>query len=338
MNKWSEKTVLVTGATGLIGSHIVDELMKMGNVKVIALSRSAEKLEKGFAEYIGNKNFSYIAQNVTEPLNLEEESVDYIFHAAGPMEGKIIANYPVDVIKPNILGTMNCLEFLHKQQETKGIKGRMVLFSSVTVYGNNTETDIRVKETDTQVTEVLESGSAPYSQSKRMSEVIALAYAKQFGVDVVIARFSTVYGNTRFIPDTAFYEFINKSVAGENIVLNGSGFARRDNIYVDDAVKGVLVLAISGLAGEAYNVSSGADMGNFLAVDEIAQVISQTANKKYGRLKENSVRVLCNNQSNNKRKAGVILDNTKLQVLGWQLEHSFADGISKTLANYNRGK
>ena len=68
MNKWSEKTVLVTGATGLIGSHIVDELMKMGNVKVIALSRSAEKLEKGFAEYIGNKNFSYIAQNVTRTV------------------------------------------------------------------------------------------------------------------------------------------------------------------------------------------------------------------------------------------------------------------------------
>jgi len=336
MNKWSGKTVLVTGATGLIGSHIVDSLMAMSDVQVIALSRSEKKLKTGFAEYLDKANFQYIVQDISEPLNLDNQIIDFIFHAAGPMEGKIIVNYPVDVIKPNIIGTMNCLEFLHKQHETKNIKGRLILFSSVTVYGNNTETDIRVKETDTQVTEVLEADGAPYSQSKRMSEVIALAYAKQFNIDIVIARFSTVYGNTRFIPDTAFYEFINKSVAGDDIVLNGSGFARRDNIYIDDAIKGVLLLAVSGKTGEAYNISSGADMGNYLAVDEIARVIAQVANNKYGRIDDKAVKIQCKNSEHNKRNVGLMLDNTKLKALGWRIETSFEEGINKTLEKYRQ--
>lgn len=334
MDSFSGKTVLVTGATGLIGSHIVDALMRMGDVDVVALSRSHQKLEEGFADYIGKPNFRYIAQDITIPLQLPDLAVDFIFHAAGPMEGEIIANFPVNVIEPNIIGTKNCLDFLIQQNESSKVSGRLILFSSVTVYGNNSDKDIKVTEIDTNITEALTSKTAPYSQSKRMSEVIALAYVKQYYCDVVIARFSTVYGNTRFIPNTAFYEFIKKAGLGENIVLNGSGFAKRDNIYIDDAVKAVLLLAQKGKSGEAYNISSGAELGNFLAVDEIADIIAEITNKIYRKVNENATKVIRKEGVSSSRKAGLILDNSKLKALGWAVETSFEQGIRHTVKEY----
>lgn len=112
------------------------------------------------------------------------------------MENKIIDKYPLEVMKPNIMGAINCLEFLKKQKEERSVSGRMVIFSSVTIYGNITGNDLVVGEEDTQVTIPLDASNAIYSQSKRMSEVISRAYSKQYGLDIVIARLSTVYGNT----------------------------------------------------------------------------------------------------------------------------------------------
>ena len=95
MNDFSGKTVLVTGATGLIGSNIVDRFMAIGDVKVIALARNKEKLEKGFSDYIGNKNFDMVIQDICTPINLAKNiKVDYIFHAAGEMTGEVINNRP----------------------------------------------------------------------------------------------------------------------------------------------------------------------------------------------------------------------------------------------------
>lgn len=332
MNSYSNRTVLITGATGLIGSHIVDVLMAQEDVRVIALSRSESKLKSGFSEYLNHPNFIIAAKDVAEPFDFKEQ-IDFIFHAAGPMEGKVIKNRPMDVIYPNLTGTVNCLELLRKQENETGIKGRMILFSSVTVYGNNTNIDLTVQEKDTQITEELESGSAPYSQSKRMSEVMTYAFCRQFGVDAVIGRFSTVYGNTRFIPDTAFFEFIKKGINSENITLNSSGLPRRDNIYIDDAVNGILTIGAKGTTGEAYNISSNGELGNYASVDEIAQVIAQTANLRNS---EKTVEVNFKSDITGNRKPGIKLDNTKLKDLGWTLTVSLQEGIENTMKEFSR--
>ena len=99
MNNFSGKTVLVTGATGLIGSNIVDKFMSMGDVKVIALSRNKDKLERVFDKYLSRTNFSYIAKDICGPLDLSER-IDCIFHAASPISGAVISEQPVNVILP----------------------------------------------------------------------------------------------------------------------------------------------------------------------------------------------------------------------------------------------
>lgn len=329
MLTFSDKTVLVTGATGLIGSHIVDALMAMGDVKVIALSRSKEKLESGFAEYLNNPNFSYIAQDVCEPIDLSV-TVDIIFHAASLVGGKPTAMRPMDAINPNLLGTQNCLDLLLRQRETTCVNGRMVLFSSVTIYGNTEQHDVTVTEDDTAVTERLDTTSAPYSQSKRISEVIALAYYRQFGIDVVIVRPSTVYGPTRFTSGTVFYDFLERAFAGQDIMINNPCAARRDNIYIDDAVSALLWICQKGASGQAYNVSSNGEKGNFAAVDEIAQQIADSVNMQLAG--SHKVSVMYGESQASKRNAGIKLDNTKLKTLGWELQISMEEGIRCTVS------
>jgi nucleoside-diphosphate-sugar epimerase len=334
VNSFANKRVLITGATGLIGNGLVHHLMKFKNVHVVAVSRSERKLRKCFSRYQNNPNFSLVAHDVSLPFSFIVYPIDFIFHAASPQENKVISESPVDVINANLLGTINCLDVLRKQEIAQNVKGRLILFSSVTVYGNNTNKNLVVKEGDTSVTDIIESNGAPYSQSKRMAEVIVRAYAKQFGVDVVISRLSTVYGDAIIKTDTAFFEFIKKAVSGKNIQLRNTMLPRRDNIYLDDAISGLLTIALKGKTNEAYNISSNGELENFLAVDEIARIIADEANRRVGTARA-PINVIYGDCTKGKRKPGVILDNSKLKKLGWILSTSINDGIAKTFDSCN---
>lgn len=333
MNFFSGKTILVTGATGLIGSNLIDTLIKIEGVKIIALSFTEEKLKKTFNKYIENKNFRYIARDISLGLEDIEETIDICFHAAGSTEGSKVSNYPVDIIMPNLIGIKNCCDFMVSQYKNKKVKGRLILFSSATIYANNTNEDLVVKEEDTNYTEALNGNNASYSQSKRMVEVIAQAYKKQFDIDFVTARFSYVYGSTVSIPNTAFFEFIKKSIRREDIVINKANTPRRDNIYVDDVVKALLIISEKGISGETYNVSSNQEKGNYLAIDEIASIIAEVSNDYYSKMENfRNISVILN-ETTSKRNPGLILDNGKLKELGWNVETDFREGIRKTIEN-----
>ncbi len=327
-NTFTDKRILITGATGLIGSNLVDRLMCLGVSQLIVTGRNKAKLIKTFAEYIDNPCFMVIEHDASDSFPPKIKDLDFIFHAAGPMERDIVMNKPVSVILPNITGTINCLEFLKNQQISTGKKGRLIVFSSVTVYANPTNEDYTAVENDTTHAISLDQPYACYAESKRMAEVIAQSYKRQYDVDIVIARFSTVYGYCKNIPDTAFFEFIKKAIAGETITINGSGIPRRDNIYVDDAVDGVLTIAAEGETGEAYNISSNGDLDNFAAIDEIAGLIAKLTAEKFG--KKNINLIIPDNKL--RRKPGLLLNNEKLKNLGWKLIYSHNEGIIKTIS------
>ena len=319
------KNILVTGATGLIGYNLVCRLLNEGVSTLYATGRSIKKLSSTFDDYSDKKNLVLLAHDAATPFPAEIKDLDYIFHAAGPMERKIVMNCPVDVIMPNIVGSINCLEYLRKQEEETGKKGRIILFSSVTVYNNPTNEDYVATEDVTNYAISLDAPSACYAESKRMTEVIAKSYVKQYGVDAVIARFSTVYGPTKNIPDTAFYEFIKKSIVGENIMVNSNGSPRRDNIYIDDAINGLLAVTLKGIVGESYNISSNGEKGNYVAVDEIAKKTVVVADKG----SEVNCKTYCA-----ERKPGLILDNRKLKAVGWNIQCSLEEGIKRTITSF----
>lgn len=317
MNAFDRKRILITGATGLMGKNLTERLLEAG-ASVIALGRTEEKIKKVFSRHLCNDNFSYIVSNISSSFP-DVDKIDYIFHAASPISGTEIRTFPVDTISANIYGVRNCLEFLRKQGY-----GRLVVFSSATAYGNfNLTEDITVTEDMTDKADALHTSNTPYSESKRMVEVLARAYGIQYGVDSVIVRIGYVYGYTNPRPNTAFYEFIGKAICGESITLNNSGMGRRDNIYVDDVVKGLILVAAEGVNGEAYNLSSNGDLGNFRAIDEIAEIIANVAGV------EAIVKPI-----EGKRKPGMKMDNRKAKALGWSVEVGLEEGIVRTVKAY----
>lgn len=324
MDSFKDKKILITGATGLIGRHLTWKLLDAGAC-VIATGRSQEKLNQVFSNCTTEGKLFFITNDIAKSFPKIEQEIDYVFHASSPISGAEIRNYPVDTISANIEGIRNCLEYLKKQGH-----GRLIVFSSATAYGNYDLTeDMVVTEEMTSTADALHTSNSPYSESKRMIEVLARAYHKQYGVDYVTVRIAYVYGYTNPRPNTAFYEFIGKAIRGENIVLNASGIGRRDNIHVDDVVNGIILVAEKGKTDEAYNISSNGELGNFVAIDEIAEMIAGSASKLSKRdIKVIGKSLIC------KRKHGLKMDNTKTKTLGWNVNISITDGIEKTVSAY----
>lgn len=318
----NNKTVLVTGATGLIGYNLTHALLKNGN-KVIALGRSKDKILGCYEKYIGKVVFDYIAADISKcPLNISEP-IDYIFHAAGSIALDTIVNRPMDIIAPNITGTELCLEFLRQQEKTTGKRGRLIYFSSEAVYGKSTF-DRNVCENETELSDALTDKRTPYSHSKRMAEVIVNSYSKQFNVDALSVRFAWVYGNAKYKAKQALFDFIEDALAGKDIYIKNPDTPRRDNIFMKDAIDALLVVAEYGKTGEAYNISSNGDKGNYAAADEIASIIVSIVNKKYN---NKNVKIFYEKEPSARRMGGVLMNNTKLKELGWELSTSLREGI-----------
>lgn len=315
--------VLVSGATGLLGRHLVIALLDNG-AQVIALGRNENKLKRCYKEMLDNENLLLLSGNLINGVPAQIEKIDYIFHAAGSISGSVIREKPIEIIESNIVGLRNCLEYIRKQGH-----GRVIVFSSATVYGNRFEGETEVIEEDTSLCEPLYGENIAYSESKRMCEVLATAYSKQFDVEVVIARLSYVYGYANPAPQTAFYSFIDSALDGADIVIQSAGLPCRDNIYVEDAVSGLLTIAIKGRKGEAYNISSNGDLNNYKAMDQIANIISDISKEKG--ISAISVKVSKNDSG---RKPGMKMNNDKLKALGWNVLTDISLGIEKTLMCY----
>lgn len=321
MNYFDGKRILITGATGLVCSHLVMYFLKNTNAKIYALGRSKNKLHKLFGAYPVER-IKCLAQDVSEPIDIQE-TLDYIFHGAGPIDSITIQEKPMDVVLPNIVGLLNCYKLIKTQKVSKC---QIIVFSSATVYGSVDESDKRVSENSVFSVESYNMRNAPYSQSKVMQEIIAYSMFKQYAIDVRIVRLSYVYGDTYFRPNTAFYQFIDMIKEGNDIIINNSGLPRRDNIFVDDVVSGLLTVAKKGVPGEVYNISSGGDNDSFAAIDEMAQILAKVGSERYGKNLKVDYK-----QKSEKRSAGIILDNSKLKHLGWKPKISLEEGIRKIL-------
>lgn len=315
-------TVLITGATGLLGSNLTKECMRHG-ARVIALGRSEEKLQGCFSEYLQTGAITLVAADVQDIDKRINEPVDYIFHAAGPIEFSTIINKPMDIIAPNVIGTISCLNFLRNQSQK--VCGRLVYFSSEAVYGKN-EIDRTVSEGDTEYTDSLQMARAPYSHSKRMAEVIVNGYVKQYGLNAINVRLSWIYGNAKYRPKQALFDFIQRALEGKDIVIRNPNTPRRDNLYMTDAMSALMSVAEKGLSGEVYNISSNGDKENYVGADEIAETVVDIINKEYG--KNSKVIYEC---QPSKREGGIKMNNSKLKQLGWNVSVGLREGMSKLI-------
>jgi len=309
------KSILITGATGLIGVQMIDALMLLGDVKVYAVGRSKAKAESRLGEYFSSDNFVFLEQDVREafPENLQ---VDYIIPLASNTHPLAYSQYPIETILINTLGAQHALELAKRC-------GAVVLYpSTVEVYGNAIGNDVFTEDYTGKLN--LSNSRSCYTESKRLSEALCQSYAAEAGVVVKIARLSRVIGPTMLESDTkASSQFLKKAMAGEDIVLKSEGKQYYSYTYVADAVAALLFVMLHGENAVAYNVAC--DACN-IHLRDFAQLCADCVGKQ----------VVFDLPTEAERKGfsiamNAILDTTKLSALGFMPKYEMADAIKRTI-------
>ena len=324
-----DKSFLVTGASGLIGSCIID-LLALANENgktnhIYALGRNAKRIKNRFSDNLESAYFHIIEQDICCPLD-DSFHFDYIIHCASYADPIKYAKYPVETMKTNMLGGINVLEYAKKHKEC-----RVELLSSFEVYGNAGKSEY--SETDVGILDFNQL-RACYPESKRVLETLAKSYLEEYGVQVIIGRLSSVYGPTMTIDDSkAHAQFIRNAIEGKSIVLKSKGEQKRTYCYVMDAVSGIMCVLFRGKIGETYNISYEKSV---ITIAALAQIIADKAESK----------VVFDAPSDAEKKGfstsqDCILNNNKLKALGWEgrydLNHGITECISILSNNFGKG-
>lgn len=320
--KFAGKTVLMSGGSGLIGSCLVDVLMKRNSMedlgcRVIALGRSEERARERFARYWDDPLFSFVSHDINLPLALAG-SADYVIHLASNTHPVAYATEPVQTIMTNITGLQNMLEFARSCGAS-----RFAFASSNEVYGEN-RGDAELF--DEKYCGYIDSNTlrAGYPESKRCGEALCQAYAKQYGLDVVIPRFTRSFGPTLLSSDTkALSQFLRNAVRRENIVLKSAGTQHYSYTYVADAVCGLLYVLLLGAPGEAYNI---ADMSGDITLRDLAAELASIAGTKVVFDIPDATEAAGFSKATKAR-----LSSAKLQALGWRCLFPIRTGLNHTV-------
>lgn len=321
-DKLQNKTLLITGATGMIASVIIDILMyrvinhKL-NLNIIAVSRSEEKAMARFGAYRDEPHFTYLSHDITKPLP-EVGDVDFMLHAASNTHPRQYATDPIGTITANVQGTYNLLDYasVHKCE-------RFFLFSSVEIYGENKNDVDKFDESYLGYIDCNTTRSG-YPESKRLAESLCNAFAAQRQQDFVIGRFSRVYGPTMLPTDSkAIAQFIHKAVAGENIILKSEGNQLYSYTYVVDAATAALYLLLLGEGGSAVNIC---DEASDIKLKDLAAILAnKTGSKVIFELPDDV------EKSGYSTATKAILDGSKIKALGWEPYTHIEDGLEKTV-------
>lgn len=307
-------SVLVTGATGLLGKPVADTLTRLNEVKnagigVYAASRSEESFA---ARFENKKGLFYLAYNLNERL---DGKFDYIIHAASNADPKMFAEDPVGTMTANFTGACNLLE----NARERGC-GRFLFVSSGEVYGQyDGKTDAFGEDYSGRVDFTEPRGC--YPSAKRAAENLAACYAYQYGVDTVTVRPSHTYGPTQLKRDSrAMSQFFRAASEGRDIVLKSTGETVRSYTCVFDAVSGIFTVLLKGARGEAYNIANSASAVSIAALArEIASYAGVKVVFDIGEVKG----------------AGSIsrgvLSGEKLEKLGWRPKYPLSRGAVTTL-------
>lgn len=322
--KLTGKRVMLSGATGLIGSFLVDVLMEKNvadalNCTVYALGRNEKKAKSRFSKYVSDSHLVFIPCDVKQPLVRDDlGTADYILHLASNTHPMQYSTDPIGTITTNIIGLQNMLNFAVEHHAS-----RFVFASSNEIYGEN--------RGDTELFDENYCGyinpntlRAGYPESKRCGEALCQAYKAQKGLDVVIPRLTRSYGPTMLMSDTkAISQFIRRGIAEENIVLKSVGTQYYSYQYVADSVSGLLTVLLKGENGEAYNI---AEEHSDIMLKDLAAIIAEISGKNVVFEIPDAVEAAGYSTATKAR-----LDGRKLHALGWTPKYDIKSGLERTI-------
>lgn len=318
------KNLMLSGATGMIGSFLVDVVLEKNiiddlNCTVYALGRNKEKARERFIKFADAPHFVFISYDVKLPFERGDlGTVDYILHLASNTHPMQYSTDPIGTITTNIIGVQNLLDFAVEHHAS-----RFAFTSSNEIYGENRGD---VEFFDENYCGYINSNTmrAGYPESKRCGEALCQAYKAQKGLDVVIPRPTRSYGPTMLMSDTkAISQFIKKGIAGEDIVLKSAGTQFYSYTYVADAVAGLLTILLKGVGGEAYNI---AEEHSDIMLKDLAAIIAGINGKEVVFEIPDAVEAAGYSTATKAR-----LDGHKLQTLGWKPKYDIKSGMERTI-------
>lgn len=314
------KSFLVTGATGHIGSTLIKCLIATNerydaNIKVVAMARNQEKAKAIFE----NRVIQWLYQDVTQPLLGIGFKIDYIVHCANSTSSKFYVEHPVENINTAYLGTNNILQFA-KNNNVKSV----VYLSSLECYGT--------VEDDKDITEDMMGYLTPtdvrssYSLGKRATECLCHCFAKEYKVPVKMARLTQTFGAGVSLEDNrVFAQFAKSVIKGENIVLHTKGESSKPYCYTIDSISAILYILLAGEDGEAYNV---ANSDTYISIYDMAQFLVENFNPQC------KVTIELHNNMGYAPVTHLNLNTDKLCALGWHPHYGLKEMYTQLIEYY----
>ncbi len=304
--------VLVTGGSGFIGSHLVEDLISKG-ADVAVADISDDKNSYFFSQLLHEKS-RFFKIDITDRQKITnffvENKFDYIYHLAAEAIVERSYNDPYNAFETNVMGTVNILEAVRR---SKGIKG-VIVASSDKAYG-------KTKKKYTEESPL--RGDHPYDVSKSCTDLISLAYYKTYNLPVVVTRFGNVYGEGDLHIDRIIPGICEAIIKKSTLKIRSDGTYVRDYLYVKDVVAGYILILkkINQTKGNAYNFSSEDTYSVFELIKKAEQILITKIPYKIMNTAKNEIPYQH-------------LDDTKIRKLGWNPKFSLEKSLHNIIKWY----
>lgn len=312
MEKVKNSRIIITGGTGFIGSHIVEQLINQGATVCVIDIQVLEKsyfVQKDLEKKVRLELVDIAKKNKINNI-FSSFQPDYVFHLAAEAIVNDSYNNPFKTFQTNVMGTVSVLEAARATGSIKGI----IVASSDKAYGKTKKAYVESSPLQ---------GDHPYDVSKSATDLIAQTYFKTYNLPVVVTRFGNVYGEGDLHLDRIIPGICESILKKTTLQIRSNGKFVRDYLYVKDVADGYIFLIekLDKTKGEAYNFSS-ADCYSVLALIEKAEEIFHTK-IKYS---------IINNAINEIPYQH--LNDSKIRSLGWKNSTPIEEGLQQTFNWY----
>lgn len=330
------KRILVTGATGLVGSWLIRALACMNRrhgsgMRIYGVIRNAAKADAIYGDsFRAREDVRFLTANITAPdfaekVQNESGELDLVIHGAAVTASKMMVEQPVETIMTAIEGTGNVLELA----KAAGAQ-RFVYLSSMEMYGTLADESGRdIPATEDRLGFLdLTKVRTDYPESKRMCENLCIGFGHEYGLSVMIARLSQTFG-AGILPweNRVFSQFARSAMQGTDIVLHTKGLSEGNYCYTRDSVRGILTIAVRGEAGQAYNVSNE---NTHTTIAKMAQLVAE-------KIAGGAIQVVYDIPETNAfgyaADTKLFLDASKLRALGWEPEADLEEMYRRLIAS-----
>jgi UDP-glucuronate decarboxylase len=303
--------ILVTGAAGFLGSHLVDRLLRDGH-EVLGVDNLFTGSKRNLEHLHGNPRFEFMRHDITFPLYVE---VDAIYNLASPASPIHYQRDPVQTIKTNVIGAVNMLGL------AKRLGVRIFQASTSEVYGDP-EVHPQPESYWGNVNPI--GPRACYDEGKRAGETLFFDYHRQHGIEVRVARIFNTYGPRMALLDgRVISNFVVQALRGQDITVYGTGSQTRSFCYVDDLIEGILRLFDSSHIGP-MNIGNPEEFTILEIAEKVIAMTGSNSKIHYRNLPDDDP---------HRRRPDITAAQTQL---GWSPQIALEEGLGKTIRYFSK--